>query len=430
VKINQTKQTSKEKRLITLCWVTIVIGIVSGSIGMFLVLLLKAIQHLSYGHSPLEIISHKTFLEIVYAASPLRRLVVLSVCGLIAGCGWWALHAYGKSLVSIASAVTMNKTMPRVTTIIHALLQIITVGMGSPLGRERAPREVGVVFAKWLSVKARLSTRDTKIMVACGAGAAFGAIYNVPFAGALYVLEVLLFTMNWSVLIPAIASSVIAVLISWIGLGTASQYHLVNHDFSQDILFFSALTGPIFGVFAYWFMRFANHASNAAPVDWKLPTFSLVNFMMIGLLAIYLPALLGNGKSPVQLEFDDAIGIGLSFILLIFRVLITLTTLRTGSYGGLLTPCLAIGALFGVVLGGCWNFLWPGTSLNEFALVGASAFLASAQKMPITAIILMFELTHMKFSFLMPILLAVTGSFCFFRLCVKCFDEKCKKPLA
>jgi H+/Cl- antiporter ClcA len=385
-------------------------------------LLLKAVQHFSYGLSPFDVVSHESFLQLVYQASPMRRIMVLTLAGFIAGFGWWAVHRYGKGLVSIANAVKTNTRMPRWTTIFNGLLQIITIGMGSPLGRERAPREFGVVCAQWISAKAGLSTQDTKIMVACGAGAAFGAIYNVPLAGALYVMEVLVFTMNWTVLLPAFASSAIAVLISWIGLGNVLQYHVAHEHFSQLLLLWAGLTGPIFGITAYWFIRLANQASNAAPTGRKLPIYSMLNYIMIGAFAIYFPALLGNGKSPVQLEFNDAIGLGLSFTLLLLRVLITYTSLRSGSYGGLLTPSLANGALLGVVLGGCWDLLWPGIQFKNFAIVGATAFLAAAQKMPITAIILMFELMPMKLSFLMPIMIAVIGSVLCFQLCSKLFD--------
>ena len=82
-----------------------------------------------------------------------------------------------------------------------------------------------------------------------------------------------------------------------------------------------------------------------------------------------------------------------------------------------MTPSLANGALLAVVLGGLWNLLWPGTSLSAFAIIGAVAFLAAAQKMPITAIVLIFELTRIKFNFLIPIMFAVSGSVAMSKWC-------------
>ncbi|MCZ7019490.1 chloride channel protein, partial [Salmonella enterica] len=85
----------------------------------------------------------ETFLWGVTAAAPERRLLVLVVCGLVAGLGWWTIYRYGRPLVSIKQAVSEKMPiMPPKTTLAHAVLQIITVALGSPLGREVAPREV------------------------------------------------------------------------------------------------------------------------------------------------------------------------------------------------------------------------------------------------------------------------------------------------
>ncbi|AHE67432.1 chloride channel protein [Legionella oakridgensis] len=414
----------KTNRIPVLIGIIILVGISSGFAGMLLALLLRSIQHLAYGYSPLQIVSNETFLEGVRAASPQRRFLILTLCGVIAGGGWWLLHRYGNPLVSVGDAVKNKISMPKWTTIIHALLQIITIALGSPLGRETAPREMSAVFAEWLSAKAGLSIKDTQIMVACGAGAGFAAVYNVPLGGALFILEVLLCTLNWSILIPAFATSTIAVVVSWIGLGNHSQYALATYHVSHSLTFWSILSSPVFGLSAFWYIRIANLCRHKAPRGgWSLPLLCLLNFIIIGVLAMYFPAILGNGKSPVQLEFDDEIGVGISCILLILRLLITWSSLRAGSYGGLLTPSLANGALLGVILGGLWNTLWPGSSMNAFSVVGATAFLAAAQKMPITAIVLMFEFTHMKLSFLVPLLFAVTGSIATFRLCSNQFAK-------
>lgn len=193
-----TEEAKSKTPLITLCIVTIAVGISSGMLGMTLALILHYIQHIAYGYSPLHIISNESFLEGVRASSPERRIIILMLCGLIAGIGWAAIYQLGKPLVSIAEALKTNKTMPIISTTFHALLQIITIALGSPLGREVAPREISAVFATLLSKKAGLCITETKIMLACGAGAGLAAVYNVPLGGAVFVLEVLLCTLNWS----------------------------------------------------------------------------------------------------------------------------------------------------------------------------------------------------------------------------------------
>ena len=403
---------------------TLIVGIGSGFCGMFLALLLHYIQHIAYGYSLDHIISNESFLTGVSASSPQRRVIVLMVCGLIAGLGWWALYRYGKPLVTIAAALKTNKKMPVGETLIHALIQIVTIALGSPLGREVAPREVGSIFAQWVSEQLKLSPRDAQIMLACGAGAGLAAVYNVPLGGALFIMEVLLCTFEWSVLLPALTTSAIAVVISWIGLGNEPVYHIPDLTISYSLVAWSALAGPIFGYAAYWFIQIANKARNKAQHDWHMPIVCFINFTLIGFLSIYFPAILGNGKSPIALELDNPVGIELSLMLLVLRVIICWSSLKAGAQGGLLTPSLANGALLAVCLGGLWSWVWPGSEVSAFALVGAVAFLAAAQKMPITAIVLIFEFTRMDLSFLIPIMFAVAGSVGMSKLCMDGFGEK------
>jgi H+/Cl- antiporter ClcA len=414
----RSKQTTGTRSFPILCMVIILIGITSGLAGMSLAMLLHYIQHIAYGYSLNTIISNESFLEGVRASSSARRIIVLTSCGVIAGGGWWLIYHYGKPLVGIPTAVNAKKPqMPIGTTIAHVLLQIITIALGSPLGREVAPRELSAIIAGWFCAKAGLSLRDTQIMLACGAGAGLAAVYNVPLGGAMYALEVLLCTLRWTAVLPALATSAIAVVVSWSGLGNVPQYYILNYSISYSLVTWAIVMGPIFGFGAYWFFRIATLARNKMQSNWQLPVLCLLNFVIIGLLALYFPSLLGNGKSPAQLEFDDQASLGLTAILLILRTLITWSSLRAGAQGGLLTPSLADGALLGVVLGGLWNLLWPGSPLGAYAIIGAAAFLGAAQRMPITAIILIFEFTRINFNFLIPILFGVTGSVGMYSLC-------------
>lgn len=406
-----------------LFFATIFVGVGSGFLAMLLALLLHDIQHIAYGYSLNQIISPESFLQGVQASAPQRRVMVLMLCGLIAGIGWWALYNFGKPLVSIAEAVQSKKKIPVGATIIHALLQIITIALGSPLGREVAPREMGSIYSFWLATKFKLNPEECRIMLACGAGAGLAAVYNVPLGGALFTMEVLLGTFNRAVLIPAMATSSIAVVVSWIGLGNETLYHVPHLDISYSLVFWSILIGPLFGYISYWFILIANKARAQARRDWYMPLLCFINFSIIGFLAIYFPVLLGNGKSPVQLGFENGEGIELSLILFVLRTCICWSSLGTGAQGGLLTPCLADGALLAIFLGGLWSILWPGTPLSAFAIVGAAAFLASGQKMPITTIILIFELTRVNSSFLIPIMFAVSGAVGMSHLCMSGFFQ-------
>lgn len=396
--------------------VTIVTGIGAGLGGMLLALLLHAIQHLAYGYGAAHLVGTESFLTGVTDADPLRRVAAMIVCGIVAGGGWSALYRYGQPLVGIRRAVqAADPRMPLVSTTMHALLQIVTVALGSPLGREVAPREIGALIAGRLAHRAGLTRDDCRLMVACGAGAGLAAVYNVPLGGAVFVLEVLLGTFAVRAVAVALVTSTIAAVVAWIGLGNEHQYTIAPLVPSAPLVAWSIVCGPLFGFAAYGFVRLTTRARADAPKDVRLPILSLVNFAAIGVLAMRFPSLLGNGKGPASLGFDGTLTIGIAATLLVLKVAIEAASLRAGAEGGLLTPGLANGALLGVVLGGLWSAVWPGASLGGCALVGATAFLAASMQMPITAVVLLLEFTRANHDSLVPMLLAVAGSLVAYR---------------
>ena len=386
-------------------------GLAGGLAGLGLAALLHAIQHLAYGYSLTPLFRGERFQDGVQAASAWRRVAVLAVCGLVAGGGWWAVYRWCRPLIGISRAVAGNDPrLPVVATTCHALLQIVTVALGSPLGREVAPREVAAMIAGKLSSCAGLTLDESKVMVACGAGAGLAAVYNVPLAGALYVLEALLRSFGWRALVPAVVTSVIAALVARTGLGVLPQYAVPHYASTPSLMVWSALAGPLIGLAAYRFTKLTGSARAHAPRDGLLPVLCLLNFIFIGLLAMHVPILLGNGKGPAQVGFDGSVPVRLAAMLLLLRVLIVWTSLRAGAEGGLLTPGLCNGALLAIVLGGAWSALWPGTPPGAFAVIGAAAFLASSMRVPLTAVALVFEMTQPSQAFLIPILIAVAGS--------------------
>ncbi|MCW6511817.1 chloride channel protein [Lichenifustis flavocetrariae] len=377
---------------------------------MLLAMLLHFVQHIAYGYSLAEIISHESFLNGVVDAKPWRRVGAMAVCASVAGFGWWAVYAYGRPLVSIKQAVKSHEATMPLATVGHALLQIVTVGLGSPLGREVAPREIGALLATWLVRKTNLSAANTRIMIACGAGAGLAAVYNVPLGGAVFTLEVMLQTFSIAAAVPAIITSVIAALVAWIGLGNASQYRMPDLQVSTSLILWSTCVGPIFGYGGQWYARLATAARARAPRNWRLVPWCGAVFILVGVAAVPFPHLLGNGRGPIQLGLDSDISLRLAAELLALKLIATTACLRAGAEGGMLTPGMTIGALLATAPGIAWTALWPGIPIGAFAVVGVTAFLASSMTMPLTAVVLVLEFTRVSHDFLIPMLLAVGGS--------------------
>src|SRR6266478_1915170 len=394
----------RKPRWLTLVLVTFATGVASGFGGMALALLLRLVQHIAYGHGLHMIVGSVSFLQEVTAASDLRRFLALCSCGAVAGIGWWLLYRFGTPLVSIRQAVRKGGHMPFWATLTHAILQIVTVGLGSPLGREVAPRELGAALATKLCARASLTPECTRIMIACGAGAGLAAVYNVPLGGRRIIKKKILGTFSLSASVAALATCVIATLV--------------------------AQLGPVIGAAAYLFVRVTEAARARAPRNWRLAVWCALVFPIIGLLAIPFPQLLGNGKGLAQAGFDSEVGLTLAATLLLLRVVVLVASLRAGAEGGLLTPGLSIGALLGIILGTFWNHVWPTQSLAAFAIIGGAALLASSMKMPLTAIVLTVELTGIGQQFLVPLSLAVAGSMSVFHLCRAYADQLMRAPAA
>lgn len=393
-------------------------GLFAGLGGMLLGMLLHTVQHLVYGYGGGQMISHETFLEGVQAASGPRRVLALVLCGLAAGGGWWLIFRFGRPLVSVNAAVSdPTRPMPPATTMAHAILQIVTVGLGSPLGREVAPREVGALAGGRLAALLRLPPEQHRLVVACGAGAGLAAVYNVPLGAALFVLEGLLGSFAWPAVVAALTACCIGAVVAWAGLGNDIQYAVPAMQISPSLVVWAIIAGPVFGCAAHGFQRLTAAARANAARGWRLPVACLLNFTLIGVLAIYLPALLGNGKGPAQLSFGNELTIPLAATLAVLKVAVVASTLRAGAAGGLLTPAIAVGASMAVVLGGLWTMAWPDAPPGAFAVVGAAAFLASSMRMPLTAIVLILEFTRVDQAFLVPIIVAVAGSVLASRYC-------------
>lgn len=387
-------------------------GIIAGLGAMLLALLLHAIQHLAFGYSMDEVVGTESFLQGVTDASAQRRFAVIVGAGLVAGCGWWLLARFGKPRVSISAVVKdPGKTMPFFTTLIHALLQIITVALGSPLGREVAPREVGALTAGVVARRLGLSLEDSRILLACGAGAGLAAVYNVPLAGAVFTLEVLLVSFRWESALAAMLTSAIAAWVATFGLGNESQYHFAAGEVTHSLVWWALIAGPILGAAAWVFRKLTTGVRRQVKTNWQMPVYSLLAFTLLAGLSLFFPQLPGNGKGPMQLALNGSLDLWLAAILLVLKLVVILAVLRGGAEGGLLTPGLTVGALLSILLFTAWQTVMPGGDGSSYALVGGASFLAASMQMPFTAVVLIMEFTHMDHDYFVPVMLCVCGSY-------------------
>ena len=386
---------------------TLTTGIIAGLVGLACIHLLHWIQALAWD------MHAGTLLEAASAVSPARRILILTLGGIIGALSWFLLFRRNKAVTSVSAAVG-GTPMPPLRTTWHALTQVLIVGLGASVGREVAPREMAAAFSAAAADRLGLTPEDRRIIVACGAGAGLAAVYSIPLSGAIYTLEILLVSRSGRAVAPAFLTSGIAVLISTGFTRPSPFYDVPTLTPSLSLTVFGALMGPVLGAAGWAFNQAVARVGAARPRDWRLLLTLPVASLMVGLVATRLPSVLGNGQASAQTQFDAqwAAGAGLAVALLTLaaKTLTTFLTIRAGGWGGVLTPAVALGAGIGAVIGLPWANAWPGSEAAAFAVIGAAAFLGASMNAPFTGLILVIEFTAQGPTILVPAALAVGGA--------------------
>ncbi len=391
-------------------WVLVVgVGVGAGLGGAALMELLRAVQHLAWSYNSGD------FLEAVKRVSDARRVLVLAIGGVVAGVGAVLLAHHNPGEVSEALWLRRAR-VPFWASIARGVHSILVVALGASLGREAAPQQAGAAVASALSDWAKLPEWQRRLLVACGAGAGMAAVYNVPLGGALFALEVLLGTLTLPLVLPALATSLIATAVAWIALPNAPTYKITAYPVSGSQIVWAAIVGPIAGLAAVAWIRLIARAHTVRLSGWMRVAAPIAVFTALGVLAIPYPELLGNGKPVVQLALVGSVAVGLLAVLLVLKPLVTAACLGSGAPGGLFTPTLTYGVLLGGLLGEGWVQIWPGAPLGSYAIIGGAAVLAASMQGPLAAVVLMLELTHHAEALMVPILLAVVEATVFARV--------------
>ena len=386
---------------------TLLTGVIAGLVGLACIHLLHWIQALAWDmHSG-------TLLEAVSAASPARRVLNLVLGGILGAASWFFLFRRSRAITSVSAAVG-GTPMPPLRATWHALTQVLIVGLGASVGREVAPREMAAAFSAAAADRLGLTPEDRRIIVACGAGAGLAAVYSIPISGAIYTLEILLVSRSRRAVAAAFCTSAIAVLISTGFTRPTPFYSVPTLTPSLSLTVFAALVGPLLGAAGWAFKQAVTRVGAARPRDWRLLASLPTASFLVGIIAVWVPSVLGNGQASAQTQFDavwaTGAGLGLAALVLAAKTVTTFLTIRAGGWGVVLTPAVALGAGIGTVIGLPWAAAWPGSQVAAFAFIGAAAFLGASMNAPFTGLILVIEFTAQGPTILVPATLAVGGA--------------------
>ena len=336
----------------------------------------------------------------------------------------------GHGVTKVLQAVSKNESKIKRHNVWSSLVtSALTIGFGGSVGAEAPIVYTGAAIGSNLGRYCGMSYRGMTLLLGCGAAGAVAGIFNAPLAGVLFTLEILLFNISMTGMLPLLLSSVSATLVSYLCLGRETQFAASLVEFSMKNVPFYLILGIFCGFCSLYFIRTTLSMEDRLGrvknpwLRWGISALSL------GILIFLFPPLHGEGYnflSPLLQGTADDFGgsTPLSFALrwewavpvffmlvLLLKVFSMTFTNAGGGVGGTFGPTLFVGALAGFVVADTLNLLWPGTvPLANFVLVGMAGLMAGVMQGPLTAIFLIAEISG-GYQLLVPLILTSAISF-------------------
>ncbi|MEC5149011.1 chloride channel protein [Cryobacterium sp. GrIS_2_6] len=325
----------------------------------------------------------------------------------------FAPEARGHGVPEVMYAITKRGgRIPGKVAIVKSLASAITIGSGGSVGREGPIVQIGSALGSTLGRAVRLPESQLRTLVACGAAGAIAATFNAPIAGVFFALELLLRDFAARSFGVVVLASVTASIVGRSLLGdhpflSLPTFTIVNP--SEFTLFAvlglaAGLTGVGFTKVLYAVEDLCDWAWRGKP-EWLRP---VAGGLVLGLVLFALPQMYGVGYPVLEKGVQGGYALGFVALLLVGKVVATSLTIGIGGSGGVFAPSLFIGAMLGAAFGDVAGMVFPvfAGQTGTFALVGMGAVFAGATRAPITAAIILFELTG-EYSIILPLLLAI-----------------------
>jgi chloride channel protein, CIC family len=383
----------------------ILVGIVSGLGGIVFNYMIKAgtqfftddlISFLSPGHI-------SSFSLLGFPIDRWMMLWIPALGGLISGflVFRFAPEAEGHGTDAMIDSFHRKKgIVRRRVPIIKTIASAITIGSGGSAGKEGPIAQIGSGFASFLGSLLKLSDNERRILLLAGAAGGIGAIFKAPLGAALFATEVLYSKADFEfeAIIPCTLSSIVGFTVFTYYDGAGTIFHIplftlatpMQLPFYGILGLFCALVGYLYiGCFYGMRDRFFHKLNIPRSVKPAL------GGLMLGILAFFIPEVLGGGYKWMQSAIDGQLAVGLMAMLVFAKIVSTSFTISSGGSGGVFAPSLFIGSMLGGFYGNVCSKFFPHivTEPAAFVLVGMGGFFAGVAKVPIAALIMVAEMT-------------------------------------
>lgn len=319
-------------------------------------------------------------------------------------------RGHGVPEVMYAVAHKGGRIAPQVS-VVKALASALCIGGGGSVGREGPIVQIGSAAGSTVAQLLRLDTARMRLLVACGAAAGISATFNAPLAGAFFAMELVLRDFAAEAFGAIVLSSVTADVVGRSLLGDHPFLSLPAFEVrsTPEYLLYAAL-GVGVGVVGVAFSKILYLIEDACDWAWRGPEWArpAVGGVVLGALLIAVPQMYGVGYPVLEDAVEGKYVVGMLVLLMVAKMIATSLTIGIGGSGGVFAPTLFIGAMAGTAFGTLAHTMFPGVteSAGAYGLIGMGAALGGATGAPITAVIILFELTG-EYSIILPLMAAV-----------------------
>ena len=336
----------------------------------------------------------------------------------------------GHGVTKVLQAVSKNESKIRPHNMWSSVLaSSVTIGFGGSVGAEAPIVYTGAAIGSNVARYMGLSYKNMTILLGCGAAGAVAGIFKAPLAGVLFTLEILLFNISMTSILPLLLSTISATVISYIFLGDAPSFECTLSPFAMSNIPFYIILGIFCAACSVYFTRMTLWLEDKIKSIEKPFVRWAISASCLGLLIFLFPPLFGEGYEHLHvllnggmIDMDGqtilAFMLRKSWVIPVFFMLILLLkvfsmsfTNAGGGVGGTFGPTLFIGAVAGFVVSRTINLI-GGDLVPEqnFVLVGMAGLMAGVMQAPMTAIFLIAEISG-GYELLIPLILTATVSY-------------------
>ena len=342
------------------------------------------------------------------------RIAAPTVGGAVAGSVSLLRRTARQDVSNVMEAVALgNVRLSLRTTVRRVTSSWFAIASGLSIGREGPLIEFGGSLGAAIGRSVTLPVRRTRVLVAAGTAAGFAAAYNTPFAAVLFVLETIVGIAALEAVIPIIAATVIATVLTRVIAGGGPIYGERTFSSTSPWAFASFLAIAILGTgIAFVFRRILKLCEQAFEAgDIQQPARAALGGLLLGAVVCVVPDVAGNGYEPLNRVLDGSLAPALLLILLVTKIAASSVSVGSGIPGGVFTPVLLVGGITGALWAYAIGLVWsiPAADVGSYALVGMAATTAATIHAPITAAVLVFELSG-DYAIALPLLFVASVS--------------------